>query len=195
VRDATQAERTGGRPLDTIRLLAGCACLALAFGCSQQSKSPAEKPSAQTITRSGAPPQVTQIDDAKIKELLKPNGKPLLVNFWATWCGPCREEFPDLVRIDAEYRPRIDFITVSLDFPEELNTSVPQFLTEMNAQMPAYLLTSSDENTLISTISKNWNGALPFTILYNKQGHPAFTRQGKVDHQTLKNEIEKAISE
>src|SRR4051812_22516591 len=55
---------------------------------------------------------VTQIDDARLKTLLRANNKPLLVNFWATWCDPCREEFPDLVKIDADYKGKIDFITV-----------------------------------------------------------------------------------
>lgn len=114
-----------------------------------EQKSPAEtKPQA-----ANQPPRVTQIDDAKIKQLLKPSsGKPLLVNFWATWCVPCREEFPDLVKIDDEFKGEIDFITVSLDFIEELNTGVPQFLSEMKAEMPTYLLTSADENVLISSI-------------------------------------------
>ena len=140
-------------------------------------------------------PRVTQIDDAKIKQLLKPGGKPLLVNFWATWCGPCREEFPDLVEIDAEYRGKISFFTVSLDFVEELNTGVPEFLSEMKAEMPTYLLVSADENALIPSISKDWSGALPFTILYNEKGDIAYFRQGKVDHETLAREIEKTLSE
>ncbi|HEX9962128.1 MAG TPA: TlpA disulfide reductase family protein, partial [Pyrinomonadaceae bacterium] len=123
---------------------------------------------------------MTQVDDGKIKQLLKPGGKPLLVNFWATWCIPCREEFPDLVKIDREYRGKIDFFTVSLDFIEELNTGVPKFLSEMKAEMPTYLLTSADENTLISSIAKDWNGGLPFTILYNEKGEITYLRQGKV---------------
>jgi len=138
--------------------------------------------------------RVTQIDDAKIKQLLEHNGKPLLVNFWATWCGPCREEFPELVEIDAEYRGKIDFFTVSLDFVEEMDTTVPGFLKEMKAEMPTYVLVSADENALISSISKDWSGALPFTILYDEKGEIAFSRQGKVDGETLRREIEKASS-
>ncbi len=171
-----------------------CAFFGLAASCTQ-TKEPAQNPPAETAPHSAGPPQVTQIDDAKLKQLLKPNGKPLLVNFWATWCGPCREEFPDLVKIDTEYRGRIDFITISLDFIEELNTGVPQFLSEMKAEMPTYLLISADENTLISSIAENWSGGLPFTILYNEKGEITFSRQGKVDHETLKVEIEKTLGE
>ena len=118
----------------------------------------------------------------------------MLVNFWAKWCGPCREEFPDLVKIDNAYEGKIDFFTVSLDFVEELNTGVPQFLSEMKAEMPTYLLTSADENAFISSISKDWSGAFPFTILYNEKGEITYLRQGKVDHEDLKAEIEKTLA-
>ena len=160
-----------------------------------QTKNPAQKLPAETKPQPANPPRVTQVDDAKIKQLLKPNGKPLLVNFWATWCIPCREEFPDLVKIDAEYRGTIDFITVSLDFIEDINTAVPKFLSQMKAEMPAYLLISADENKLISSITKDWSGGLPFTILYNEKGEITYLRQGKVNHETLKGEIEKTLGE
>ena len=160
---------------------------AVSFG---QAKNPAAKTPAETKQAANLP-RVMQIDDAKIKQLLKPNGKPLLVNFWATWCVPCREEFPDLVKIDAEYRGKIDFFTVSLDFIEELERDVPKFLSEMKAEMPAYLLISTDESALISTIAKDWSGGLPFTILYNEKGEIAYFRQGKIKHEILQAEIEK----
>ena len=59
-------------------------------------------------------PKITQVDAATLKNLLKTNGKPLLVNFWATWCDPCREEFPDLVKIDADYGEKIDLLPFRL---------------------------------------------------------------------------------
>ena len=139
-------------------------------------------------------PKVTQIDDAKFRELIKSNGKPLLVNFWATWCVPCREEFPDLVKIDADYRGKIDFFTVSLDFVEELNRDVPKFLTEMKAEMPTYLLVSEDESALISSIAKDWSGGLPFTIFYNENGEIAYFKQGKFKPAELRAEIDKVLN-
>ncbi len=109
-------------------------------------------------------PKVTQIDDAALKNLLKREGetaKPLLINFWATWCDPCREEFPDLVKIDADYKGKIDFITVSLDDLAEINRDVPKFLAEMKAEMPAYLLKTASEEIAIASVSKQWQGGLP----------------------------------
>src|SRR3954453_10991079 len=95
--------------------------------------------------QSGVTPKATQIDIPALKRLVRPNGKPLLVNFWATWCDPCREEYPDLVKIDQEYRGKIDFITISLDDVADKDTAVPKFLTDMKAEMPSYLLVTDNE--------------------------------------------------
>jgi thiol-disulfide isomerase/thioredoxin len=112
--------------------------------------------------------------------VLEPRGKPLLINFWATWCEPCREEFPDLVQINSEYAGRIDFVTISLDDLAEINRDVPKFLAEMKAEMPAYLLRTTNETAAINAVNTDWNGALPFTILYDEKGATAYTRQGRV---------------
>lgn len=155
---------------------------------AQRPARPAGKPPA-------AAPVVTEVDDARLRQLLLPaNGRPLLVNFWATWCDPCREEFPELVALDAEFKGKIDLITVSLDDAADIRGAVPKFLTEMRAAMPAYLLVSRDESALISSVAKDWSGGLPFTILYRPNGEIAYFRQGKIVVATLRSEIEKLVS-
>jgi len=138
--------------------------------------------------------ETTKIDSATMKELLTPKEKPLLVNFWATWCEPCREEFPDLVIINEEFNQRIDFIIISLDDPDDIETAVPAFLKEMKATMPSYLLNTPDEDEAINWVSKNWGGALPFTILYDKNGNVSFSRLGKVNAARLRQEITPLVS-
>ncbi|MBX7055587.1 MAG: TlpA family protein disulfide reductase [Pyrinomonadaceae bacterium] len=125
---------------------------------------------------------------------MKPNGKPLLINFWATWCDPCREEFPDLVKIDSEYRGKIDFITVSLDDLADIDTFVPKFLSEVKATMPAYLLKTDDETAAIKMVSSDWAGNLPMTVLFDANGKPAYQRNGKVRYPILVAEIEKVLA-
>lgn len=149
--------------------------------------------SQNTVTNNSAS-RVVQIDEIKLKEILKPNGKPLLVNFWATWCEPCREEFPDLVKIDADYKGKIDLITISLDELSEINRDVPKFLAEMKAEMPAYLLKTADADLAITSVSKDWTGGLPFTILYNENGEMAYFKQGKFKTETLRGEIDKILN-
>jgi thiol-disulfide isomerase/thioredoxin len=133
-----------------------------------------------------APAKVTQIDIIALKRLVRPAGKPLLVNFWATWCDPCREEYPDLVKIDQEYRGKIDFITVSLDDIADKDIAVPKFLTGMKAEMPSYLLVTDNEEAAMGVVSKDWTGGLPFTILYDPKGGVLYARQGKVKIEALK---------
>ncbi len=149
-------------------------------------KPPAAKPVAASI-------KVTLVDEAGIRKILVANGKPLLVNFWATWCDPCREEFPDLVKFDNEFKGKIDFITISLDDPEDIATGVPKFLSSMKAEMPAYLLKTADESAVITSITKDWQGGMPFTVLYGTDGKLSYFRQGKVVVDTLRDEVNKAL--
>ena len=137
---------------------------------------------------------VKLVDEIAFKKLLVPNGKPLLINFWATWCDPCREEFPDLVKLDNEYKGKIDFITISLDDPEDIAIAVPKFLASMKAEMPAYLLKTADESAVISSVSKDWQGGMPFTVLFNTKGEIKYFRQGKVILETLRVELNKLTS-
>jgi thiol-disulfide isomerase/thioredoxin len=157
-------------------------------------KIPPKQVVSMTKTTSALLPKVTQIDEAGLKNAIKPNGKPMLVNFWATWCDPCREEFPDLVKLDADYKGKIDFITISLDELSEINRDVPKFLSDMKAEMPSYLLKVEDEGVAIGSITKDWQGGLPFTILYNEKGEIAYFRQGKVKIDALRGEIDKLVT-
>jgi thiol-disulfide isomerase/thioredoxin len=166
-----------------------CAGVSDAQTKKAESKTPA--PKNQTAL---SLPKVTQIDAEALKNLLKPNGKPLLINFWATWCDPCREEFPDLVKIGADYKDKIDLITVSLDELSEINGDVPKFLAQMKFDAPAYLLKTPDEGAAIAVVSKSWQGGLPFTILYNANGETVYIKQGKFKTEFLRAEIEKTLA-
>lgn len=146
-----------------------------------------------TYAQTSAPSKVTQIDVVALKRLVRPNGKPLLVNFWATWCDPCREEYPDLVKIDQEYRGKIDFITVSLDEVADKDAAVPKFLSDMKAEMPSYLLVTDNEEAAMGVVSKDWTGGLPFTILYDAKGGVLYSRQGKVKIDVLKAALFKSV--
>jgi thiol-disulfide isomerase/thioredoxin len=139
-------------------------------------------------------PEVKQIDAVALKEVVKPSGRPLLVNFWATWCEPCREEFPDLVKFAGEYKGRVDFITISLDDLAEIKRDVPAFLASMKADMPAFLLKTPDEDAAITSLALPWRGALPLSVVYRENGEAAYVRPGKIVPATLKAEIEKLLA-
>lgn len=140
-------------------------------------------------------PVVSAIDTEALKGIItQQRERPLLVNFWATFCDPCRDEFPDLVKIDKDYRPQsLEFVTVSLDDMTDIKTSVPQFLGMMKATMPAYLLNVSDPEPAINFIDKRWQGDLPATYLYNEKGELIYKHIGRVNTAELREAIEKAV--
>jgi thiol-disulfide isomerase/thioredoxin len=157
---------------------------------------PAQKRSYKRMHRAAKPsPSVTEIDTDQLKSLLKRDAqRPLLVNFWATWCDPCRDEFPDLVKIDTDYRSKgLDFIAVSLDDLKDINTEVPKFLRTMNAHMPTYLLNVPDPEVPIKAVDREWGGALPATFLYDAKGNIAYRHFGRIGPEQLRAEIEKQV--
>ena len=178
----------------TFRLLLAAVCCLMLHSFAV----PAQKTRGRAAKTVSAAPKavVSEINTAALKTLLsEQKQRPLLVNFWATWCDPCRDEFPDLVKIDGQYRPAaLDFVTVSLDDVQDIKTEVPRFLDRMNANMPAYLLNVSDPEPAINAIDPKWQGDLPATFLYNVKGELVYKHFGRVNTVELRAAIEKLVS-
>ena len=166
--------------------------LLLTFSAAAQSKT-AHKPRSTRAVQSSAP--VRAVNAEEMQALLKRDGKrPLLVNYWATWCDPCRDEFPDLVKIDRDYRAKgLDFIAITLDDLVDIKTAVPKFLLAMNAKMPVYLLNVSDPEPAINMVDRDWSGALPATFLYDNNGKVVYKHFGRVNPGELRAAIEQQI--
>jgi thiol-disulfide isomerase/thioredoxin len=144
-------------------------------------------------------PVVTEIDGEGLKKLLQRGegaaARPLLINFWATWCVPCRKEMPDLVKIDRDYRGRgLEFVLISADDVAELKTDVPKFLSRMRAGMPAYLLNATDTEAAMAQVDPTWGGELPATFLFDRRGKLVFKHTGIIDAAELRAEIDKAVT-
>ncbi len=167
---------------------------ALSFSASAQTRTKRRKRVPQVGVKAGPPPRAINIE--QMQGLIKRDGtSPLLVNYWATWCDTCRDEFPDLVKIDQQYRSQgLDFIAITLDDLVELKTEVPKFLRQMKAKMPVYLLNVSDPEPAINWVDRNWGGALPATFLYNNQGEVVFKHFGRVKIDELRAAIDKLMS-
>jgi thiol-disulfide isomerase/thioredoxin len=167
----------------------------------QTAPKPAAKPSpvaAQKPKPTESKPKVTEIKEAELKSLLSSGvarERPLLVNFWATWCAPCREEFPDLVKISEQYgADKLDFFLVSLDDVSDIEKAVPEFLTEARAAaLPAYLLHAEDDGAAINLVDPGWSGELPATFLYDRAGRLVFSHKGRIKPAELSAAIEQAL--
>ena len=167
------------------------------FGVPQQQVTP-KPPAPQPAASRPSSPKVTEIDETALKSLLGAGAgraRPLLVNFWATWCVPCREEFPDLVKIRAQYdESRLDFVLVSLDDPSDIDKAVPEFLAEQRATaFPSYLLRSTDESVAINLVDPSWSGELPATFLYDRSGKVVFKHKGRIKPDQLRTALESAL--
>lgn len=97
------------------------------------------------------------------------DSRAVLVNVWATWCLPCRKEFPDLVRLGRDYAKQgLKVIFVSGDFDDQ-RSQVIEFLAAHGVQGDTYLKTGKDEE-FIDAFDPDWSGALPATFLYDGAG-------------------------
>jgi len=140
---------------------------------------------------------IREIDLEGLKKILQRDAKdtrPLLINFWATWCDGCREEFPDLVKIDNDYRGKLNFVSITLDEITEINTAVPEFLKKMKAQMPVVLLNVKDPEPAIHAVDATWDGALPATYLYDKDGNVVFKHFGAIKPAELRKAIDTQLT-
>ena len=133
------------------------------------------------------PVKLDMIDDAGIKDIIKNNTDKLrLINVWATWCGPCVNEYPSFVTINRMYRKRdFEFISISADNPEKKD-KVLKALKDMLAANTNYLFSMDDKYKLIEAIDPNWTGALPYTILIEPGGKIVYARQGTIDVMEMK---------
>lgn len=123
-----------------------------------------------------------KIDDEGVKSLIKNDSDKLrLVNVWATWCGPCRVEFPDLVTINRMYRNRdFEMVTVSADSPDA-EEQVLSFLKKHQASSTNYLFDSEDKDKLAEALGGHWQGAIPFTMIIAPGGKILYQEEGIID--------------
>jgi thiol-disulfide isomerase/thioredoxin len=109
-----------------------------------------------------------------------------LVNFWATWCGPCVIEFPDLMMINRMYRQRdFELVTVAAHYPDE-KEEVLRFLKKQQASNRNLIFGDTDKHKLIEAFDDSWSGALPFTLLIDPAGEVLYRKEGAIDSIELR---------
>ncbi len=111
-----------------------------------------------------------------------------IINFWATWCAPCVKELPYFEKIAAEYKDKnVKLLLVSLDFKKQIDTRLKPFITEKDLQSEVVALIDPNSNAWIDAISKEWSGAIPATIIFNKNKRKFF--EGSFNYEQLEKEL------
>lgn len=139
----------------------------------------------QTVT-------VADVQDLIVAHAKK--GDVVLLNLWATWCEPCRAEFPALVRIDEEYRDRgLVIIGLSVDDPEDVDTQVKPFIEEVGANFQIIVKAPGDPDRFMRKLHSSLSGGLPETILYGRDGNPRLIVRGEQTYARFREYVERSL--
>ncbi len=135
------------------------------------------------------PVEVNLMDSNGVGEIMKNNsGKLRLVNIWATWCGPCVFEMPELVTINRMYRNRkFEMVTISADVPDKKD-DVIKFLKDKQVSCRNYLF-NSDDRTELGEAIKGWEGGIPYTVIIKPGGEIIYQHLGVIEPLEVKKVI------
>jgi thiol-disulfide isomerase/thioredoxin len=133
-----------------------------------------------------AGPALTPVDEVAVQKLVAANkGKVLIVNFWATWCAPCREEMPQLLALSKRLEPKgVKLLLISADEPGD-EQKAAEFLGTQKAPAPLYIKKAKDDDLFINTFDPKWSGALPATFVYDRTGKRVKSFIGEVEMKDL----------
>jgi thiol-disulfide isomerase/thioredoxin len=153
-----------------------------AFGCSTKWKSKIDSPRAEMKKIEAEPVTVETVTADDLKKLRQnPTDKVILVNFWATWCGPCLEEMPAIEETFRMYRRRdFDLVTVATNYPDE-KTGVLKTLQAQHASSRNLMFSSDDTYAMQAAFDAKWDAGVPFTMVIAPGGRVIYQEQGSVD--------------
>ncbi|MBC6699445.1 TlpA disulfide reductase family protein [Hymenobacter puniceus] len=104
------------------------------------------------------------------QRLSQPNDTTYVVNFWATWCGPCVKELPYFEHLSRVYAgQKVKVLLVSTDYVSQLSKKVKPFIVKQKLRSEVVLLNETDPNTWMDKVDRQWSGALPFTLMINNK--------------------------
>ncbi len=137
---------------------------------------------------------LTPVDEDGYRKLVASHkGKVVLVNFWATYCVPCRKEMPDLIRLQERLKARgLVFVTISADEQED-EARAKAFLDKLSMPQPYYIRKAKSDDDFINFVDAKWSGALPATFVYDRAGKKVRAFFGEADLKALEAAILKLL--
>jgi len=113
-------------------------------------------------------------------------GQVVVLNFWASWCAPCREEIPDFVALRTQFQPKgVEFVGIAIDN----SANVEQFLQRLQVNYPILIGEGAAHN--LARQLGNPSGALPYTIVLDRDSHIVLSHLGRLPRATLEHALRK----
>jgi thiol-disulfide isomerase/thioredoxin len=160
------------------------------FGCSTKWIDKGEGAKKAIEAWDKEPVEIKEIDAKGIAGLAANDGKKLrLINVWATWCGPCVAELPELVEMQRMYRGRgFEVVTISMDDVKKRDQALAM-LKAKHVSATNYLYNSDDHDAIVDALDKQWPGPLPHTVLIAPGGKILYRHTGQFDAMEVKKAI------
>lgn len=152
------------------------------FGCSTKWAEKRKDAEASIAKWNAEPVTLRPLDETALSKLAKNETEDLLlINVWATWCGPCIAELPDFVTMNRMYRHRkVKLVTISMDEPEQEADALAT-LRERHVAAENYLSKIADRDRLAELLDAEWNGPVPYTLLIAPGGKVLYRNEGPVE--------------
>lgn len=141
-----------------------------------------------------AQPKLAPVDQTGFAKLIAAQrGKVVLVDFWATWCKPCRAQTPVLAALAEKLRARsFELITISTDEASNQAAAL-KVLAEDRVSGAAYIKNAADDDKFYDSIHKDWGGAVPAMFLYDRAGRKIKSFVGETPVKDIQAAIEKIL--
>ncbi len=138
--------------------------------------------------------KLAPVDQAGYAKMIASHkGRVVLVDFWATWCKPCRAEMPELVKLEKKLRGEgFDLVTISADEPDQQAAAL-KLLEQNGVAAPMYIKKAADDDKFNDAIDPKWGGALPAVFLYDRTGKKVKSFIGETPVKDLEAAIAKVL--
>lgn len=164
-----------------IRILLAAGLLCGLFACAPADSGRAAAGAAAVELRSATGQEV-------LASIRASGSRAVLLNVWATWCAPCRQEFPDLLRLRQDYRERgLDLVLVSADFDDQ-RSDATAFLAANGVDFPSFFK-QQDDMAFIDALNPEWSGALPASFVFDERGELHYFREGLATYEMLEAQV------
>jgi thiol-disulfide isomerase/thioredoxin len=146
------------------------------------------------VSAFAAAARLEPVDESTFPKLVEAqHGKVVLIDFWATWCDPCREELPKLATLEARLRARgLVLITISVDEAEK-DAAAYAFLLKSGVRLPGWRRQADSDQNFINSVDPAWSGALPAVFLFDRTGRKAQAFIGETSTEDIAQAVSKLL--